>query len=91
MIYETKPEYLLNLSWNLKDEIMAKMAAIQQQGAKFVVPIPEVAVYNNQAGRVVKLELYRTPASTKPMLIEQRGLKEQRGLTERRGVNTYIL
>lgn len=43
-IAETKPDYVLILVWNLKDEIMQQMAAIRQWGGKFVVPIPEVAV-----------------------------------------------
>lgn len=44
-IRETKPDYLLILSWNLKDEIMQQMAHIRQWGGRFVVPIPEVRVY----------------------------------------------
>ena len=44
-IRETKPDYLLILPWNLKDEIMEQMAYIRQWGGCFVVPIPEVRVY----------------------------------------------
>lgn len=44
-IQETKPDYLLILPWNLKDEIMAQMACIRESGGKFVVPIPSVQVY----------------------------------------------
>lgn len=44
-IRETKPDYLLILPWNLKDEIMGQMAEIREWGGKFVVPIPEVQVY----------------------------------------------
>jgi SAM-dependent methyltransferase len=40
----TKPDYLLILPWNLKNEIMEQMAVIRTWGGKFVVPIPEVAV-----------------------------------------------
>jgi SAM-dependent methyltransferase len=40
----TKPDYLLILPWNLKNEIMEQMAIIRTWGGKFVVPIPEVAV-----------------------------------------------
>jgi 2-polyprenyl-3-methyl-5-hydroxy-6-metoxy-1,4-benzoquinol methylase len=43
-IKETKPNYLLILPWNLKDEIMAQMAFIQSWGGQFVIPIPEVEV-----------------------------------------------
>jgi hypothetical protein len=44
-INETKPDYLLILPWNLKDEIMKRMACIRQWGGQFVVPIPEATVY----------------------------------------------
>ncbi|MEE8515344.1 MAG: class I SAM-dependent methyltransferase, partial [Alphaproteobacteria bacterium] len=43
-IFETKPDYVLILPWNLKDEIMEQMAAIRQWGGRFVVPIPEVEI-----------------------------------------------
>jgi SAM-dependent methyltransferase len=43
-IFETKPDYLLILPWNLKDEIVEQMSGIRAWGGKFVVPIPEVAV-----------------------------------------------
>jgi SAM-dependent methyltransferase len=44
-IQETQPDYVLILPWNFKDEIMEQMAFICQWGGKFVVPIPEVKVY----------------------------------------------
>jgi SAM-dependent methyltransferase len=44
-ITETKPDYLLILPWNLKDEIMKQTDYIRAWGGRFVVPIPEVAVY----------------------------------------------
>jgi 2-polyprenyl-3-methyl-5-hydroxy-6-metoxy-1,4-benzoquinol methylase len=44
-IFETKPDYLLILPWNLKDEIMAQMADIRKWGGQFVTPIPQVQVY----------------------------------------------
>ena len=43
-IFETKPDYVLILPWNLKDEIVSQLANIRSWGAKFVVPIPEVSV-----------------------------------------------
>ena len=45
-ITETRPDYLLILPWNFKDEIMAQMSGIREWGGKFVVPIPEVTVYS---------------------------------------------
>ena len=43
-IMETRPDYVLILPWNLKDEIVAQMAGIRAWGGRFVVPIPEVKV-----------------------------------------------
>jgi SAM-dependent methyltransferase len=43
-IRETKPDYLLILAWNLKEEIMEQMAHIRDWGGQFVVLIPEVKV-----------------------------------------------
>jgi hypothetical protein len=44
-IRETKPDYLLILPWNLKEEVAAQAAYIREWGGKFVVPIPEVQVF----------------------------------------------
>ncbi len=44
-IQQTRPDYVLILPWNLKDEIMEQMAHIREWGGQFVVPIPEVKVY----------------------------------------------
>jgi hypothetical protein len=39
-----KPDYVLILPWNLKDEIVAQLAHARSWGARFVVPIPEPMV-----------------------------------------------
>ena len=44
-IRETKPDYVVILPWNLKDEIMEQLQFIREWGGRFVVPIPRVAVY----------------------------------------------
>ena len=44
MIEKTKPDYVLILPWNLKDEIVRQMAHIGDWGGRFVVPIPELRV-----------------------------------------------
>ena len=44
-IRETRPDYVLILPWNIKDEVMEQMANIREWGGQFVVPIPEVKVY----------------------------------------------
>lgn len=43
-IAETKPDFVLILPWNFKDEIIKQMAHIRSWGGKFVIPIPEVTV-----------------------------------------------
>jgi len=44
-IRKTRPDYLLILAWNLKDEIIRQNAYIRDWGGRFVVPIPELTVY----------------------------------------------
>ena len=44
-IFETEPDYVLILPWNIKDEILKQMAPIRRWGAQFVVPIPAVTVH----------------------------------------------
>ncbi|MGH8719820.1 MAG: methyltransferase C-terminal domain-containing protein, partial [Burkholderiales bacterium] len=44
-INETRPDYVLLLPWNLKDEIVQQLSYIREWGGQFVTPIPEVAVY----------------------------------------------
>jgi hypothetical protein len=44
-IREAKPDYVLILPWNLKDEIARDAAYIREWGGQFVVPIPEVTVF----------------------------------------------
>jgi len=41
----SRPDYLLILPWNLRDEIAEQMAGIRAWGGRFVVPIPEVEVF----------------------------------------------
>lgn len=45
-IFETRPDYVLILPWNLKNEIMQQMAGVREWGGKFIVPIPEAMVYS---------------------------------------------
>jgi SAM-dependent methyltransferase len=44
LIDQAKPDYLLILPWNLRDEIVQQMAHIRSWGGKFLVPIPEPMV-----------------------------------------------
>jgi SAM-dependent methyltransferase len=43
-IAETRPDCVLILPWNLKQEIMAQLSYIREWGGQFVVPIPAVHV-----------------------------------------------
>jgi hypothetical protein len=44
-IRETRPDYVLILPWNLKEEIMQQLSYIGSWGGQFVVPIPEPRIY----------------------------------------------
>ncbi|HEV2707721.1 MAG TPA: class I SAM-dependent methyltransferase [Pyrinomonadaceae bacterium] len=41
---ETRPDYVLILPWNLRDEIIGQAAFIREWGGQFVVPIPQTHV-----------------------------------------------
>jgi len=43
-IRETRPDYVLILPWNLKNEIAEQLAYIREWGGRFVVPIPQVQI-----------------------------------------------
>ena len=43
-IFQTKPDYVLVLPWNIKDEIVDQMAGIRDWGGRFVVPIPALEI-----------------------------------------------
>ena len=51
-IRQTKPDYVLILPWNIKDEIMEQLAYIGEWGGKFLVLIPDVKVYDPVEARV---------------------------------------
>lgn len=43
-IFETRPDYVLILPWNLREEIVSQMSGIAAWGGRFVVPIPQTRV-----------------------------------------------
>jgi 2-polyprenyl-3-methyl-5-hydroxy-6-metoxy-1,4-benzoquinol methylase len=43
-IKETKPDFILILPWNLKEEILNELEYVKSWGCKFIIPIPEVKV-----------------------------------------------
>jgi SAM-dependent methyltransferase len=44
-VFETKPDYLFILAWNLRAEIETQMQGIRGWGGRFVVPIPKLEVF----------------------------------------------
>ncbi|MCJ2179355.1 class I SAM-dependent methyltransferase [Novosphingobium album (ex Hu et al. 2023)] len=44
-IAETRPDYVLILPWNIREEVMASMAEVRSWGGRFVVAVPELTVY----------------------------------------------
>ena len=42
---EARPDYVLILPWNLKDEIVKQLSGIRSWGGQFVVPIPTLQVW----------------------------------------------
>jgi hypothetical protein len=45
-IERARPDFVLILPWNLKDEIMVQLGSIREWGGRFVVPIPETRVFD---------------------------------------------
>lgn len=43
-IFAERPDYVLILPWNLRDEIVMQLAGIRDWGGRFVVPVPETVV-----------------------------------------------
>ena len=45
-IFETRPDYVVILPWNLRDEIATQLAAITDWGGQFVTFVPDVSVWS---------------------------------------------
>jgi SAM-dependent methyltransferase len=43
-ILQVRPDYVLILPWNLRDEIVEQMRAVREWGGRFVLPIPRARV-----------------------------------------------
>jgi C-methyltransferase C-terminal domain/Putative zinc binding domain/Methyltransferase domain len=43
-IFEAKPDYVLILPWNIKDEIKTQMSGIRAWGGRFIVPVPKATI-----------------------------------------------
>ncbi|MBI2966881.1 MAG: class I SAM-dependent methyltransferase [Bacteroidetes bacterium] len=44
-IREEKPDYILILPWNIRDEIIKQLSYIKAWGGKFVTAIPQITIY----------------------------------------------
>jgi 2-polyprenyl-3-methyl-5-hydroxy-6-metoxy-1,4-benzoquinol methylase len=44
MIKQTRPDYVLILPWNIKDEVIQQTSYIREWGGRFVIPIPSLQV-----------------------------------------------
>ena len=55
-IAETRPDYVLILPWNLREEIMRQMPHVREWGGRFVVPIPTVQVVGPSRRRWVAFD-----------------------------------
>jgi hypothetical protein len=44
VLEQDRPDYILILPWNLKQEIVAQLDYAREWGAQFIVPIPKVEV-----------------------------------------------
>ncbi len=43
-IRETRPDYVLVLPWNLRQEILAQISYVREWGGRFVIPIPKAEI-----------------------------------------------
>ncbi|UCH01642.1 MAG: SAM-dependent methyltransferase, partial [Candidatus Bathyarchaeota archaeon] len=58
-IEETKPDYVVVLPWNIKNEIMNQLSYIGRWGGKFILLIPKTKMYNAEGVEVLFEDSYK--------------------------------
>jgi 2-polyprenyl-3-methyl-5-hydroxy-6-metoxy-1,4-benzoquinol methylase len=53
-IKETRPDYVLILPWNIKEEIMNQLSYSRDWGGRFIVPIPRVRQYDAEGTEIAE-------------------------------------
>ncbi len=53
-----RPDYVLILPWNLKNEIVQQMRHVADWGGKFIVPIPELDGHRPEGTAIMKVVLF---------------------------------
>ena len=43
-IRNDRPDYIVVLPWNIRDEVMSDLAYVREWGARFVTAIPELRI-----------------------------------------------